>query len=144
MTNFQRATRYPHLTAEDSLLWSDFLESHHPPHLSFLYDVSVGEGRDPGSAYPANIRSMATQLSKRRIDVVGILPDRVDVFELTQSAGLRATGQAIAYPLLLTVCWSLSIPVASTIICRSCQDNIAEVLQSQNIGLVIVSPLSHA
>jgi hypothetical protein len=109
-----------------------------------LYDVAVGPGRDPGDSYEESIRKMALQLSKRRIDVVGILPDGIDIFEITQSAGLKAAGQAIVYPHLLTVTWSLSIPVTTTIICRYCQDDIQPVLVQHGIRLVVIPPSNHA
>jgi hypothetical protein len=138
-----RPTRYPHLLPEDAELWNDYLEQFSPPHTTFLYDVAVGPGRDPGDSFADPIRKMALQLSKRRIDVVGIQPDGVEIFELTQSAGLKAAGQAIVYPHLLTVTWNLSIPVTTTIICRFCQDDIEPVLDAHAVRLVIIPPPGH-
>lgn len=109
-----------------------------------MYDVTVGPGRDPGDYFPESIRKMALHLSKRRIDVVGIRPDGVDIFELTQSAGLKAAGQAIVYPHLLTVTWSLTIPVSTTIICRNCQDDIQPVLLAHNVRLVTIPLIPNA
>lgn len=114
---------------------------HEPDHFTFLYDVAVGEGRDPGENYEFNIRSMAIQLSKRRIDVVGILFDRVEIFELTQLANLKAIGQALIYVHWLTVTWQLTVPVTATIICRACQPDILPVLQAQNVRLVTIPTL---
>jgi hypothetical protein len=109
-----------------------------------MYDVAVGPGRDPGDSFPDPIRKMALQLSKRRIDVVGIRPDGVDIFELTQSAGLKSAGQAIVYPHWLTVTWQLTIPVTTTIICRSCQPDVFPVLQSYDIRLITIPLPNHA
>lgn len=139
-----RPTRYPHLLPEDADLWNDYLEQLSPPHTTFMYDVAVGPGRDPGDSFDDPIRKMALQLSKRRIDVVGIQPDGVEIFELTQSAGLKAAGQAIVYPHLLTVTWDLSIPVTMTVICRNVQDGIESVLYAHGVRLVIIPPAGHA
>jgi len=109
-----------------------------------MYDVPVGPGRDPGDSFEDPIRKMALQLSKRRIDVVGILPDGVEIFELTQSAGLKSAGQAIVYPYWLAVTWELTIPVTTTIICRSCQPDILPVLKASNIRLVTIPARPHA
>jgi len=133
--------KYPHLLQEDADLWNDYQLIYRPPHPSFLYDVEVGPGRDPGPDFEDNIREMAIHLSKRRLDVVGIMPDTIDIFELTQSAGLKATGQAIVYRHLLTVTWSLTVPVTTTIICRICQDDIQPVLSAQGVRLIIIPPL---
>jgi hypothetical protein len=130
--------KYPHLTAEDNDLWNDFQILFPPPHLTFMYDVSVGAGRDPGPDYPHNIRLMALRLSKRRIDVVGITPDYLEIFELTQSAGLRATGQSVVYPHLLRITWGATLPIRTTILCRDCQDDIQSVLDEFQIRLVVV------
>lgn len=139
-----RPTRYPHLLPEDADLWNDYLDQFSPPHTTFMYDVAVGPGRDPGDSFDDPIRKMALQLSKRRIDVVGIQPDGVEIFELTQSAGLKAAGQAIVYPHLLTVTWDLSIPVTMTVICRNVQDGIESVLVAHGVRLVIIPTTGHA
>jgi len=135
---------YPHLLPEDAQLWNDFLVQFSPPHSTFMYDVAVGPGRDPGPGHDDSIRSMAIHLSKRRIDVVGVRPDGVDIFEITQSAGLKAAGQAIVYPHLLTVTWSLSVPVTTSIICRNCQDDIEPVLSAHDIRLIVIPLTVHA
>ena len=137
-------TNYPHLIPADSRLWNDFLILTQPPHVSFMYDVAVGEGRDPGKDYPDNIRLMAHRLSKRRIDVVGIMPDYLEVFEITQSAGLKAAGQAIVYPHLLRVTWQVSLPITTTLICRECQPDVKPVLDEFHIRVVVVPTIPDA
>jgi len=131
---------YPHLLPEDAQLWNDYQENFPLTHVTLMYDVAVGEGRDPGETFEPHIRAMAIGLSKRRIDVVAIAPDHIDAFELTQSAGLKAVGQALLYPHWLTVTWQLTIPVTMTIICRSFQSDILPVLDAHHIGLVIIPP----
>ena len=142
--SLSRPNKYPHLLPEDAQLWNDYIEQFSPPHTTFMYDVPVGPGRDPGDSFEDPIRKMALQLSKRRIDVVGILPDGVEIFELTQSAGLKSAGQAIVYPYWLAVTWELTIPVTTTIICRSCQPDILPVLKASNIRLVTIPARPHA
>lgn len=134
----QLPTKYPHLLPEDALLWNNYIEQFSPTHTTFMYDVPVGEGRDPGTDFPENIRTMAIQLSKRRIDVVGISADGIDIFELTQVAGLRAAGQCIVYPFLLKLTWNLTIPITTTVICRSCPIEIKETLLQHSIRLIII------
>jgi hypothetical protein len=109
-----------------------------------MYDVAVGEGRDPGADFPDNIRRMALRLSKRRIDVIGVLPGSVEIFELTQSAGLKTAGQAIVYPHLLRVTWQLSIPIVTTIICRSCQPDVLPVLNEFQVRVITVQVIPRA
>jgi hypothetical protein len=131
-------SKYPHLLPEDAKLWNEYQLLHHPRYHSFLYDVAVGPGRDPGENFPDNIRTMALQLSKLRLDVVGIDSNSIEIFEITQSAGLKAAGQAIVYPHMLKVTWELTIPVSVTIVCRSCRDDVESVLAAYNIRLVVI------
>jgi hypothetical protein len=138
MTPHPFRVRYPHLTPDDSDLWSQYLEIHKPTHASFLYDVSVGDGRDPGPDFPQNIRDMALQLSKRRIDVIGLSSDHIEIFEVTQSAGLRACGQVFVYKFLLNQDWHPDAPITTTILCRSCQSDIAPMLSSHHITLIVI------
>jgi hypothetical protein len=129
---------YPHLLPEDSALWSEFLDLFEPDHQTFLYDVAVGMGRDPGLDFDPSIRKMALQLSKRRIDAVGVSLDFVEIFEITQSAGLKACGQALVYPRLLKVTWDLPVPILVTIVCRSVQDDIDETLRAHDVRLIVI------
>ena len=137
MSNRSLPSGYPHLMPEDADLWNDYQILLQPPHITFMYDVAVGMGRDPGPEYPMNIRQMSLRLSKRRLDVVGITPEYLEIFELTQSAGLRAAGQAMVYPHLLRATWGQTLPIYTTIVCRNVQDDIEPVLKEFGIRLVV-------
>lgn len=137
MNRADLSNKYPHLMPEDAQLWNDFRTLFELPHLTYMYDVAVGMGRDPGIEYPMNIRQMALRLSKRRLDVIGITPDYLEIFELTQSAGLRAAGQAMVYPHLLRATWGSTLPITTTIVCRNVQDDIEPVLSEFGIRLVV-------
>lgn len=81
-------------------MWERFLKAHPDKYKHYDYDVRVGTGRDPGAQVPPNIRRMASDLSKRRIDAVGYTDSHLTIIEITLSAGLRAIGQLIVYPYL--------------------------------------------
>lgn len=137
MTNTLR-TRYPHLLPEDNQLWNDYQIFHEPAFDTFLYDVAVGLPRDPGAEFPDNIRAMAMRLSRRRLDVVAINASGIMIFEITQSAGLRAVGQAMVYPHLLRTTWQTTVPIAVTIVTRTIEPNIHSALSEFNILVVVV------
>ena len=136
--------KYPHLLPEDARVWNDFRILHQPDHITFMYDVAVGEGRDPGPLFPDNIRTMGLRLSKRRLDVVGVKPDYVEIFEITQSAGLKAAGQALVYPHLLRVTWQVTLPIVTTILCRECQPDVRESLENFDIAIIVVESIPNA
>ncbi len=132
---------YPHLTAVDAALWNDYLILNPDLDGPFMYDVPVGDPRDPGPEFADNIRQMAKQLSLRRLDVVADNGSDIAIYEITQSCGLRAIGQAMVYPALLTTTWKTQVPISVTIICREIQSNIQTTLDSQHIQAIVVPVL---
>lgn len=89
--------RYPHLLPQDAPILSAYLKEHGSHYNSVDFDVRVGTGRDPGADYDDNIRKMALDLSRRRIDALGRGPQGVDIVEVTDAAGVTALGQLLAY-----------------------------------------------
>jgi len=111
--------RFPHLLEQDAAVWQQFLDLHKDEYDYFDYDIAVGDGRDPGDGFAPKIRQMALTLSRRRIDVVGFKPDRIDIIEITQIAGLTALGQLHAYPLLYLRTFNPTRPLVPVLVCRS-------------------------
>lgn len=130
--------KYPHLLPIDGLLWNEYRERFLPQHTDYFYDVAVGEGRDPGADYDDRLRMMGIRLSRRRIDVIGINPDRIDIFEITQSAGLKACGQALTYPALLRATWQTTLPIKMIVICRTVQSDMSGIFELYGADLVIL------
>lgn len=100
---FKSYKPYSHLLKHDIIIWERFLDSKFNTYNDFLYDIRVGNGRDPGPLYADNIRKMAIQLSQRRIDAVSIAPDHTALFEITRTAGIKAFGQLKVYPILYSI-----------------------------------------
>jgi len=110
--------RFPHLLPADANLWADFLSQTSINFTYFEYDIHVGQGRDPGPAFDANIRKMAITLSQRRIDVVAHTPNIVWIIEVSTTAGLTALGQLLAYPALYASMFPQPWPVLPLLVCR--------------------------
>ena len=73
---------YPHLLPVDVPCWEWFLAKYANNFDMIDYDVRVGEGRNPGTEFPENIRTMAIDLSKKRIDAVAYMPDQIWAIEI--------------------------------------------------------------
>lgn len=95
-----RNHKYPHLLPDDVVVWEQFLKAHPNLFHTLDYDVRIGVGRPRPDLPDANLRKMATDLSQRRIDVVGHQDEIRTIIEITHSAGLKALGQLHAYPIL--------------------------------------------
>lgn len=109
---------YPHLLPVDVPCWEWFLSKYGNQFELIDYDVRVGVGRDPGPEFPDNIRTMAIDLSMKRIDAVAYMPDQIWAIEITKHAGLKALGQLIAYPLLFTLKFNPVLPVQPVLVCE--------------------------
>jgi len=125
MTNpLYENNRFTHLLPKDIELWKLFLASPANIYDYFDYDVRVGDGRDPGSEFPEDIRSLAVKLSQRRIDAVGHHQTHLAIIEITPSAGLKALGQLSAYPLLYQLKFRPAIPLKPILVTSNMETDV--------------------
>lgn len=137
---FLRMAKFPHLLPVDAQLWQQFLQQYGGSYSMFEYDVRVGQGRDPGAAYPGNIRYDAIVLSQRRIDVIGYQAKSITLFEVTASAGLTALGQLIAYPHLYIETFSPDRAVQPHLVTYAFQPDIEKLFVAQAIPYTVIKP----
>jgi hypothetical protein len=90
-------TRYPHLLDQDAPILTAYLKQNGARYTQVDFDVRIGLGRDPGPYFEINIRKMALDLSRRRIDALGQTPRGVEIIEVTGAAGTNTLGQLTAY-----------------------------------------------
>jgi len=132
--------RYPHLLPIDAEVW----RAHHltlgDKYYQIDYDVRVGQGRDPGEAFSVKIRNMALALSCRRVDVVGHSATSIDIIEVTHSAGLKALGQLIAYPILYSQTYPTTRAIRPILVAGEIQTDILPVLIRLRIEYYIYPP----
>lgn len=121
--------RFPHLLKEDARVWSEFLKARGTEFTHFDYDVRVGLGRDPGAAFDDSMRSMALDLSMRRIDVVGYKPNGIVIIEVTRSAGITAIGQLLTYPILYKQTYFPDRPLSVLLVAEEIQTDLEPVFQ---------------
>ena len=132
--------RYPHLLPIDANVWRQHHLAHGDKYTQLDYDVRVGEGRDPGSEYDTKIRHMALALSCRRIDVVGHSNSGLDIIEVTHSAGLKAIGQLISYPILYSLTYPTIRPIRPILVAGEIQTDILPVLTRLRIEFYVYPP----
>lgn len=121
---------YPHLLPNDIPVWERFLEAFPDRYDRIDYDVRVGKGREAPPEFEANLRKMALDLSRRRIDAIGYTPNRIDIIEITRLADLKAIGQLLAYPLLYRETFGPSVPVHTILVAEELHTDIKTVLDS--------------
>lgn len=129
---------YPHLLPDDIALWEDFLTQHSAQFTQFEYDVRVGEGRQAADYYPDQIRKMALDLSMRRIDAIGYTEAETFLIEITVSAGLKAIGQIITYPLLYKQTFPTATNLHPLLVARQLEPDIRPALIEHQIDYILI------
>ena len=129
---------FPHLLKPDVVLWRRFLQSRHNRYSTFLYDVRVGVGTDPGEDTPDNIRRMAIDLSKRRIDAIGLEPSLHTIIEISLQPGLTQIGQLTTYPTLYRTTYNYTGALSTLLVAETIHPDIKTALDSLRLPFVTV------
>lgn len=129
---------FPHLLPEDKELWTDFLLLNPNRFTRYEYDIKVGFGRDPGPDFPINIREMALNISRRRIDAIGFTDNAITIIEISVFAGLTQLGQLMAYPCLYKSTTEVTLPVNRLLVARAIQTDIEPVLIDHKIPFEVI------
>ena len=90
----------PHMVGRDLGLWARFREQLPFPYTGFHFDVALGTPPDVAPDTAPNMRRAWEFLTARRIDAVGILPERWDIIEVRRGAGQAALGALRMYGFL--------------------------------------------
>lgn len=122
--------RFPHLLAEDADIWSVWLKEFGSSYERFEYDVRVGYGTDPGPGIGAAYRSMAWDLSHRRIDAIGYRPHELELFEVTRLVGFKTVGQFVGYPVLYNLSGRTNLRLHMSIVAAELGGDMLYVLQA--------------
>jgi hypothetical protein len=131
-------SKIPHLISDDSKLLLQYLSANPELYDLLEYDVPVGDGRDPGPDFDTSIRTMAIQLSRRRIDCVAHASNYIEIIEVTQSAGLTALGQLHAYPVLYRLTYAPAKEIRTAILCRSIQSDMEDSIRAASARIIIL------
>lgn len=88
---------YPHMFPHDIAIWERFLAKYAHEYDGFAYDTKVGSGTRPAAGTPENFRRMQSELSKYRIDAIGMKPGLIEIMEVKPRAAASALGQVVTY-----------------------------------------------
>lgn len=138
MTMSAKNRIYAHLLPEDVLVWEDYLTTTTDNYDALEYDVRVGRGKEPPAHIEGNLRSMALDLTKKRIDVVGSNKDAITIIEITRIGDIKSIGQLMVYPVLYKLTFNIALPLKRLLICRRLDSDILPVLREHKIDFVTV------
>ncbi len=94
------AGKPPGMAARDLALYSRFQQRLPAPYRGFHFNVRLGTPPDAPPDQREEILKAWTFLNARRIDAVGVLPERFDIIEFRRGAGQAAVGALDMYGFL--------------------------------------------
>lgn len=130
--------RFPGLLPRECLVLKAWLALHEAEYDRFDYNVRLGEGNDPGTQFPDDVRRMAILNTQKRVDAVAYKSDQPTLIEVKDRAGFSAIGQIVGYDAL----WRQQNPTTPApkllLVCNRFPNDILPVLQKQGIELAVV------
>ena len=128
--------RYPHMLPEDHATWTAFIESGQVDLDEVWYDVHVGRPMDVPAGSPAFMQNVVDGVSRKRIDVVGRIANRVFIIEVKPHANMSALGQVVTYSNLFVAEFKIHGPVTAMIVGMSCDADILDIARRHNVKIV--------
>lgn len=136
--NYEIRHKYPHLIGEDSDVWTRFIDKFPLYFDTVDYDVKVGKGSNTDSISEEQYRTFWTQLTKKRIDVVGYKNNFVTLLEVKKRASLFTLGQIMGYKFLY-LRDHVDVPMVLTlIVCSSISPDDIDILNHFRIRFLVV------
>jgi len=131
--------RYPHMSAEEGIIWGKFLAKYGKEYQRFDYDLRVGSGVTPEQDLPYEFKKDYEDLTKARIDAVGYVYKTATIFEVKQRANFNGIGQLLGYKDLFLKSFPQFSVNDLILICGSATAEIQQVIEDQNIILLIIT-----
>ncbi len=131
------AGKPPGMAARDLGLFARFRQRLPAPYEGFHFNVALGTPPDAPPDMRVEILKAWTFLNARRIDAVGVLPERFDIIEFRRGAGQAALGALVMYAHL----WRQDPPDPRPITLLLVSDRVDIDTQSlaQNQGIQVLS-----
>ncbi len=98
--------KYPGMAPREVIIFRAWLALHQSEYDRFEYNVRVGNGIDPGDAYPAIYRQQYIENTQKRVDVVAWKGDQPTIIEVKDRATASSMSQILTYKAL----WPITFP----------------------------------
>lgn len=98
--------KYPGMAPREVLIWRKWLEAHQSEYTGWAYNVLLGNGIDPGPAYPQVYRDQYIRNTQKRADAVAYQGIHSFIFEVKDRAVASSMSQLLTYKAL----WQVTFP----------------------------------
>ncbi len=127
---------YPHMLAEDTAIWTEFLGEPPFPISGVIYDLHVGRAVKPIDGDDELGARIASGVSRKRIDAVLFSFQGVFVVEIKPVASLTALGQVLGYTRLFLDEYDIRGGAVPMVVCSAVDDDLIE--EYSDLGVAIV------
>lgn len=127
---------YPHMLAEDTEVWTKFLQSAFRGVKEVWYDVHVGKSVPLPIGTSDLEQRIARGLTRKRIDVVAAVGDVLWVVEVKPYANMTALGQILTYTRLFIQDYAFSGEAKPVIVCDEIDEDLTE--EFADLGVMVI------
>jgi len=128
---------YPHMLAEDTAVWTKYLQSPLVPIKELWYDVQVGKPMEVSKDAPEIEKRVAAGISRKRIDVVAHVGGGFWVIEVKPRANMVALGQVVTYARLFVQDYSPQGEVWPVIVCDSADEDLVDQFDELGVAVIV-------
>lgn len=129
---------YPHMLAEDTDVWTDYLKAPIAPIKEVWYDLHVGGPMEVTKDATEVEKSVAAGISRKRIDAVCRVGGGYWVIEVKPFASMLAVGQVLSYARLFAQEYEPDGEVWPVIVCRNADPDLLAEYEVYGIGVITV------
>ena len=126
---------YPHMMAEDTAVWTKFLESEVVEIRRVWYDMRVGMSVLRMEGPQTQESRIAAGLTRKRIDVIASVGNDFWVIEVKPRANMYAVGQVLVYTRLFSQEYVTTGQVISVIVCGNSDEDLLD--EFEDFGILV-------
>ncbi len=135
---YEKRSWYAHMKPNDVAIWERFIDKYKDAYDYCQYDVLVGSDPDFDTTVTEDTGGDAWKLYQKKIDVVGLKGERIDIIELKPNAGASAVGQILMYRKLYKKDYSPPTQPGCVIITDSVKSDVSEFATENNVKIIVV------
>lgn len=125
--------KYPGMAPREVLIWRAWLALHQGEYTGWLYNVLLGNGIDPGAAYPQIYRDQYIRNTQKRADAVAYQGAHPFIFEVKDRAVASSMSQLLTYKALWPVTFPLEPPPTLVLVSNRVSADMPMVLEASGI-----------
>ena len=136
--NYGHMRKYPHMIGEDTDVWNRFILAFPNRFDTVDYDIHVGHGAKIFDIEDPKAQNYWTQLTKKRIDVIGYKDNFVTIIEVKNRVGLYTLGQILGYRFLYLREHPERSTVLTLILCAKIDQDDMDLLSHYDIDFLML------